>query len=71
MNEELSMTQAMWVLKRNNIGPFNVASDLKGNCLFKRENAKIEPGLAAPYEGTRPATLKRYGETDGRTEEVI
>ena len=39
--------------------------------LFERENAKIAPGLAKLYEGTRPATLRRYGETDDKTEEVI
>ena len=42
-----------------------------GTCLFERENAKIAPGLAAAYEGTRPPTMKRYGETDDRTDEVI
>ena len=70
-NEELGLAQAMWVLKCNNMGPFIVASDLQGNCLFERENAKITPGLEAVYEGTRPATLKRYGETDDRSDEVI
>jgi L(+)-tartrate dehydratase beta subunit len=48
-----------------------VASDLEGNCLFERENAKIAKNLAQVYEGTRPATLKRYGETDDRSDEVI
>ena len=27
--------------------------------------------LPCHYEGTRPATLKRFGETDDRTDEVI
>jgi L(+)-tartrate dehydratase beta subunit len=44
---------------------------MEGNCLFERENAKIAPNLARVYEGTRPATLKRYGETDDRSDEVI
>ena len=39
--------------------------------LFERENAKIAPGLEQLYEGTRPATLRRYGETDDKTDEVI
>ena len=69
--EELGLAQAVWVIEVENFGPFIVASDLDGNCLFERENAKIAPGLAAAYEGTRPATLKRYGETDDRTDEVI
>ena len=48
-----------------------MASDLDGNCLFERENAKIAEGLGRVYEGTRPATLKRYGETDDRSDELI
>jgi L(+)-tartrate dehydratase beta subunit len=70
-NEELGLAQAMWVIKCNNMGPFIVASDKQGDCLFERENAKIAENLHRVYEGTRPATLKRYGETDDRTDEVI
>jgi L(+)-tartrate dehydratase beta subunit len=69
--EELGLAQAVWVLDVENFGPFLVESDLDGNSLFERENAKIAPGLAHLYEGTRPATLRRYGETDDRTDEVI
>ena len=69
--EELGLAQAVWVLDVENFGPFLVESDLNGNSLFERENAKIAPGLAQLYEGTRPATLRRYGETDDKTDEVI
>jgi len=70
-NEELGLAQAMWVIKCKRMGPFIVASDMQGNCLFERENAKIADNVARLYEGTRPATLKRYGESDDRTDEVI
>ena len=70
-HEELGLAQAMWVLKCRNMGPFIVASDLEGNCLFERENDKISKGIEDLYEGTRPATLKRYGESDDRSDEVI
>ena len=70
-NEELGIAQAMWVLKCNKMGPFIVASDMNGDCLFERENAKIAENVARVYEGTKPATLKRYGESDDRTDEVI
>ncbi|MFZ0525869.1 MAG: fumarate hydratase, partial [Xanthobacteraceae bacterium] len=63
--------QAVWVLDVEKFGPFLVESDLKGNSLFERENAKIAPGLEQLYAGTRPATLHRYGETDDKTKEVI
>jgi len=68
---ELGLAQAVWVLDVERFGPFLVESDHQGNSLFERENAKIAPGLAHLYEGTRPATLRRYGETDDKTEEVI
>ncbi len=69
--EELGLAQAVWVLDVEKFGPFLVESDLAGNSLFERENAKIAPGLEQLYAGTKPATLRRYGETDDKTEEVI
>ena len=70
-HEELGLAQAMWVIKCNRMGPFIVASDLGGDCLFERENARIAENVARVYEGTKPAVLKRYGETDDRADEVI
>ena len=69
--DELGLAQAMWVIRANRMGPFIIASDLKGNCLFERENAKIAANLEKVYEGTRPAVLKRLGETDDRSDEMI
>ena len=69
--DELGLAQAVWVLDVERFGPFLVESDLSGNSLFERENAKITPGIEKLYEGTRPATLRRYGETDDKREEVI
>ena len=69
--QELGLAQAVWVLDVDHFGPFLVESDLDGQSLFERENGKIAPGLARLYEGTSPATLRRYGETDDKTDEVI
>ncbi len=69
--DELGLAQAMWVIRCNQMGPFIVASDLKGDCLFERENAKIAENIDRIYEGTKPAVMKRYGETDERGDEVI
>jgi L(+)-tartrate dehydratase beta subunit len=69
--EELGLAQAVWVLEVENFGPFLVESDLEGNSLFERENAKIAPGIERLYAGTRPAIMRRYGETDDKTEELI
>lgn len=70
-HEELGLAQAMWVIRCYNMGPFIVASDLEGRCLFERENKKIAKNLERVYEGTRPAVLKRFGETDDREDELI
>ncbi|MGI9475428.1 MAG: fumarate hydratase C-terminal domain-containing protein [Hyphomicrobiaceae bacterium] len=69
--EDLGLAQAIWVLDCKKFGPFLVESDLDGNSLFERENAKIAGNIEKLYEGTRPATLRRFGETDDKTEEVI
>lgn len=69
--DELGLAQGIWVLDVENFGPFLVDSDFDGNSLFERENAKIAPGIAALYAGTKPPALRRFGETDDRTDEVI
>ena len=69
--EELGIAQAMWVFDVENFGPFLVESDLQGNSLFERENAKVAAGLDKLYEGLKPAIMKRYGETDDPKEELI
>ena len=69
--KELGIAQAMWVLEVENFGPFIVDSDLDGNSLFERENLRISQGLGRVYEGSKPAILKRYGETDDRSDELI
>ncbi len=69
--DEVGIAQAIWVLDVENFGPFLVESDMQGRSLFERENAKIAPGLEKLYEGTKPATLRRFGETDDKTDEVI
>jgi len=69
--EELGLAQAIWVLDCQKFGPFLVESDLQGNSLFERENEKIAGNIEKLYEGTKPATLRRYGETDDKTDEVI
>lgn len=69
--EELGIAQAMWVLEVKDFGPFIVESDMQGNSLFERENKKIAANISKAYEGTIPAVLKRYGETDDRSDELI
>ena len=69
--EELGIAQAMWVFEVENFGPFLVESNLAGESLFEKTNREISANLSKVYEGTRPATLRRYGETDDRSDEVV
>jgi L(+)-tartrate dehydratase beta subunit len=69
--EELGIAQAAWVFDVEKFGPLLVEGDLAGNSLFDRENAKIAPGIEKIYGGTKPATLRRFGETDDKTDELI
>jgi L(+)-tartrate dehydratase beta subunit len=69
--EELGLAQAVWVIDVEEFGPFLMESDLEGNSLFERENAKISPRIRELYENSKPATLRRYGETSDQTDEVI
>ena len=69
--QELGLAQAVWVLDVENFGPFLVESDLEGNSLFERENAKIDAGLDKLYEGMRLPSMRRLGDADDKTQEVI
>ena len=68
---ELGLAQAMWIIEAARMGPFMVASNSRGECLFERENARIARNLEKVYAGTKPAVLKRLGETDDRSDEMI
>jgi len=69
--KEIGLAQAMWVIQVENFGPLLVESDFAGNSLFERENEKIKKNIEKAYEGTKPAILKRFGETNDRTDELI
>jgi L(+)-tartrate dehydratase beta subunit len=69
--DTLGLAQGIWVLDVENFGPFIVDSDFEGHSLFERESEKIAPGIARLYEGTKPPALRRFGETDDRSDEVI
>lgn len=69
--EELGLAQAMWVFEVENFGPFLVESNLKGESLFEGENAAIAARIGGLYEGLKTPILRRYGETDDKSEELI
>ena len=68
---ELGIAQAIWVLEVNNFGPFLVESDLEGNSLFEGQNRTINERIEQLYAGLKQPSLRRYGETTSREDEVI
>jgi len=69
--DELGIAQAVWVFEVEGFGPFLVDGDARGNSLFEEQNKKIAASIERAYEGTKPPALRRYGETDTRTDELI
>ena len=69
--DELGIAQAMWVLRVQKFGPLIVESDLEGNSLFEAQNAQINQRIEKLYEGLKEPALKRHGETDDKTKELI
>ncbi len=69
--EELGLALALWVFEVENFGPFIVDSDDEGNSIFEKSSRQLNQRLEGLYEGLKPATLGRYGETTSREDEVI
>ena len=69
--EELGNAQAMWLFEVENLGPFIVESDLRGNSLFEQQGRLINENLEKAYAGLKKPALARYGETDDRKDELI
>jgi hypothetical protein len=44
---------------------------LAGDSRFEQQNAQIIRRIAKLYEGLKEPVLRRHGETDGKTEELI
>ena len=69
--DELGIAQALWAFEVERFGPFLVDSDLRGNSLFEEQGRLVNENLDRVYAGLRPPALRRFGETDDRTDELI
>ena len=69
--DELGIAQALWVFEVENFGPFLVESDAAGNSLFEVHNRELATRIEGLYEGLKKPALRRFGETDDRTDELI
>lgn len=69
--EQLGISEAMWVLELNRLGPLLVEGDTLGQSYFESHNSEITEPLSAAYGGLPPPILRRRGEVTDPTEELI
>jgi L(+)-tartrate dehydratase beta subunit len=59
---ELGVSEAMWVLECERLGPLLVEGDTLGNSFFAEHAAEVDEPLMAAYEGLPKPLLSRLGE---------
>ena len=60
--EELGISEAIWVLELDRLGPLLVEGDVRGNSFFAQANEEINRNLGSLYEGLKPPIFGRIGE---------
>jgi L(+)-tartrate dehydratase beta subunit len=60
--EQLGISEAMWILDCDELGPFMVEGDTLGNSFFAEHAAEVDAPLMAAYEGLPMPLLRRLGE---------
>jgi L(+)-tartrate dehydratase beta subunit len=60
--KELGLSEALWVLELDDLGPLLVEGDAKGNSFFAQVNEQINERLSPLYEGLEPPVFRRLGE---------
>ncbi len=68
--EELGISEAMWVLECDELGPLLVEGDTLGNCFFAQHASEIDAPLLAAYAGLPKPLLSRLGEESNPTREL-
>jgi L(+)-tartrate dehydratase beta subunit len=60
--EELGISEALWILELDRLGPLLVEGDTQGNSFFSQVNQEINQQLGPLYEGLRAPVFRRLGE---------
>jgi len=68
--EALGISEAMWVLECDELGPLLVEGDTLGNCFFAQHAAEIDAPLLAAYAGLPKPLMSRLGEESDPTREL-
>ena len=69
--EELGISEALWLLELDNLGPLLVEGDSAGNSYFSKVNDGINQKLGALYEGLEPPVYRRFGEEQRPEKELF
>jgi L(+)-tartrate dehydratase beta subunit len=67
---ELGISEAMWVLECEELGPLLVEGDTLGNCFFAQHAPDVDAPLMAAYAGLPRPLLSRLGEETSPTREL-
>ncbi|MBI3979254.1 MAG: fumarate hydratase C-terminal domain-containing protein [Chloroflexi bacterium] len=69
--EQLGISEALWVLEVERLGPFLVEGDAEANSFFSRQAASLDESLMAAYQGLPKPILSRLGEVSDPRKELI
>ncbi len=69
--EEVGISEALWVIQLNDLGPLLVEGDTRGNGYFSRVNEEINRNLAGLYEGLSDPVYRRLGEEANPEKELF
>jgi L(+)-tartrate dehydratase alpha subunit len=67
---ELGISEAMWVLECEELGPLLVEGDTLGNSFFAEHASEVDAPLLAAYAGLPKLLLSRLGEESSPTREL-
>lgn len=68
---ELGISEALWILRLEDLGPLLVEGDAHGGSFFDGVNREINENLDHLYEGLKQPIFRRLGEEQNRSRELF
>ena len=69
--EQLGISEALWVMEVERLGPLLVEGDIEGNSFFSEHKQDVDEPLLRAYEGLPAPIMSRMGEVSDPTKELI
>lgn len=69
--KELGISEALWLLEVQDLGPLLVEGDTQGRSFFERVNQDINASLEHLYRGLKPPIFRRLGEEHDPRQELF